>query len=330
MKKILFIILVLGIGLWSCSDNDEIGNSPDDYTDVIIKNGSKGLKSVVGPGGATSWNMDDEVKILDVGGIAQTFTNTGETQTSTAEFKGKLRAKQGTQLYKAYYAPKNCQVTLKDGHTLSIERKELNIEEGGVEYNSELIGTYCPMVSLPTKFDAEIEEDNKSFQFYHVTTMIEGRVTLRRVADAVYRDKMMDFITFEIKATDSTPFNQKVEFDLNQLTESSIIEDFDTYIVPVNDPTAKTDTMATTFKFTTARTIGTLIDQYNASVGNYFPIPIFALPTEESFDYTAIIRFYYEGQLQLEMKGSATAEELNPFGLSILNFDHNKIVNRTY
>lgn len=331
MKKVIFVIFVLAAGLCSCSQSDDNNSNEPDFVDVTIgtdsgdltgKSGAKS-KSIVEPGGTTSWNLNDKVNVVDVDGSVRTFTYADETPKSSAKFAGKLLGNQGKSVYKAFHAPEKSKVELESGHILVIEREDLDITESGIVNNSALFGSYCPMISIPIEFNAGSSQDNKAFRFYHLASMIEGRVTLRENEEMQYLDKLFDKVTFEVQAKNSTPFYKKVELDMNKLTTNSKIEDINECFINQNDPSAKTDYMYTIMNMN-VRTIRELMQEYE-SLGS-FPIPIFALPTGDGFDYTATICFYHGATLQLKMQGSATATRLNPMGLNVLDFDYEKIV----
>ncbi|MBK5721500.1 hypothetical protein JGH11_11515 [Dysgonomonas sp. Marseille-P4677] len=321
MKKVIFAALVLIIGLWSCSGSDEIETSSDGYVNVTIGTQSGNPKSIVAPGGATSWNIDDQVRILDVDGVDQLFSYAAETPKSSAEFTGRLKSGQGNQVYRAYYIPKKAETTLKNGHILVIERDNLVITEDGITNNSAIFGSYCPMVAMPFKFDAEDKTASKLVQFYHLASMIEGRVSLRNPQDLEYLNRIINRVVFVVEAIGSTPFYKKIEFDLNLLSPTSSVEDLNECILGVGE---KTNIISTTMNMQ-ERTIKDLMDEYKL-LGS-FAIPIFAHPTEDAFNYKASICFYdLAGVLQLKLEGSASASKLNPAGLNILNFDYKKIV----
>lgn len=324
MKKVIFATLTLAIGLWSCSQDEEIDKTSDGYVDVTIGTQSGSLRSIVAPGGATSWNLPDKVKVLDVDGVEQVFSYAAETPKSSAQFAGRLKSGQGKQIYHAYHTPEKSKMTLKDGHILIVGRENAEITEDKETINSILFGAYCPMVATPFEFDAENTKDPKLVQFYHLGTMIEGRVSLRNPQDSEFLDRTFDKIVFEVKAIGSEPFYTEIQLDLNKLTTSSSVEDLNECIVNSNDKTVKTNFMSTTMNMHT-RSIRNLMEEHKL-LGS-FAIPIFALPTEDSFNYTATISFYNQDKLQLKLEGSNTATKLNPAGLNILNFDYKKIVN---
>jgi len=323
MKKVIFIALVLSIGLWSCSQNDEPGDAPDDYVDVTIGLETKGLKSIIEPGGTTTWNVNDEVRIVDIDGVPRKFAYGGETAQRSAEFKGTLRSGQGKNIYKAYHAPEKSKVELERGHILVVEREDLDITEDGVNYNSALFGSYCPMVAVPIEFDAENTDESKVFQFHHLTTMIEGRISLRETEDAEFLNKKFDRVEFEVRAIESKPFYTKIKFDMDLLKVDDDADDLDECIIDGDDESVKTDIMSTTMNMK-ERTIKELMREYAGLKS--FPIPIFALPTEDDFRYTATVCFYYGETVQLKMQGSQNATGLNPVGLNVLDFDYKKIV----
>jgi hypothetical protein len=116
-----------------------------------------------------------------------------------------------------------------------------------------------------------------------------------------------------------------IELDLAQLTVSSTVTDLKSCITNMEEPeTLKTDVMTTTIDMS-ERTIGKVIDD---SKDHYYPIPIFALPTANAFSYKATVCFYHKGIPVLTMSGlsKGPATGLNPAGLNILDFDHDKIV----
>ncbi|MDU1891689.1 MAG: hypothetical protein E6767_13455 [Dysgonomonas sp.] len=323
IKRILFVTLVLAISLWSCSQSDDVNNPTDDYVDVTLGTESDRLKSIVIPGGGTSWDTTDKVEVLDVDGVIQTFAYANETPKSSAEFKGKLKGGQGKKIYKAYHAATNSNTTLKDGHILVTKRKDITIESDDMMKNSAIFGLYCPMVGIPFEFDAGSKKGSL-VQFYHLNTMIEGRVTLRESLDKEHLDKTFDKVVFELQATDSEPFHTIMEFDMDKLTTSSIAEDLNKCIIDLGADAVKTDYMSTTMNMK-ERTIRSLMEEYSQST--FFPIPIFALPTNDKFAYRATICFYHKNTLQLKMSGTGEAKGLYPVGSNPLNFDHGKIVN---
>lgn len=325
MKKGLFIALVLSAGLWSCSQNDESNDTPDKYVNVTIgtESGEVKEKSIIEPGGTTSWDVNDVVKIIDTDGILQPFIYADQTPKSSAKFTGKLLSDQGAQVYKAFYTPENSKVTLKDGRYLHIEREDITIIESGIQNNSAVFGSYCPMVALPVQFDASDTSASKPFLFYHLMNMIEARISLRESDDRVHLEKLFDKVIFELKADGSQPFYKAIEVDLDLLNVNSKVEDLNECIVNYRS-SDMTDYMYTVMNMQ-ERKIGDLKKEYE-SLGS-FPIPIFSLPTNLSFDYTATVSFYHKDVLQLKLQGSAQASRLNPVGLNVLDFDHNKIVN---
>lgn len=328
MKKLIFATCALAIGLWSCSSNDDTEIPSDGYVNVTLGIQSEGAqssvpKSIVGAGGVTSWNTIDKVKIIDVDGAEQLFTYASETPKSSAQFAGKLKTGQGKKIYKAYHIPEKSNVTLKNGHFLDIERKNIEITGyDGMTSIAAIYGTYCPMVAVPFEFNADDKKETKVAQFYHLGTMIEARVTLRETEDSEYLEKFVDKIVYEVKATNSKPFNTKIEFDLDKLTTSSSVLDLIKCIEYPTSDTEKTDNMVTTITMVD-RSIKDLMDEYKSL--KFFPVPIFALPTKDKFKYTATISFYHQGAVQLKMEGNSEATGLNPVGLNILNFDYKKI-----
>lgn len=322
MKKVVFALLALSAGLCSCSQSDEPNNVPDKYVSVTIGTKSEVLeKSIIEPGGTTSWDVNDVVNIIDANGTVQPFTYADETAKASAKFTGLLLANQGSQVYKAYHAPENSIVSL-NGQSLFIERKDIEIDEHGIENNSAMFGSYCPMVAMPVEFDANDTSGDKPLQFYQLMSMIEGRVSLRTEEDGYYLAKRFDEVRFEIQANGSMPFYKTIELALDRLTVDSKVGDINECIVN-NGNSEMTDYMCTIMHME-ERSIAELKEEYK-KLGS-FPIPIFALPTDLEFDYTATVSFYYKGNPQLILQGSATAERLNPVGLNVLNFDHNKIV----
>lgn len=336
MRKILFAVLVLAVGVYSCSQNDENENVSDELVEVkvgseskkMIDPESKNTKSIIEPGGTTTWNIGDQVKIIDVDGVDRTFTHEGKNATQSAEFNGLLRAGQGKRIYKAFHAPTKSDCKLETGHILVVKREDLDITEDGVNYNSALFGSYCPMVAIPLNFDAEDPDDSKLFQFHHLTSMIEARVSLRDPEDNEFLDKTFNRVVFELKARGSKPFYTEIKFDFDLLNIGDQVQDFDECIVNKSDASVKTDFMSTTMNME-ERTIRELMGEY-ASLKS-FPIPIFALPTDDPFDYTATVYFYLGNKIQLKMEGNKDgATGLNPVGLNVLVFDYKKIVQGIY
>lgn len=329
MKKVIFATCALAIGLWSCSSSDDTVTppvtppSPNGYVDVTIGVESDGLKSIVGAGGATSWDITDKVKIMDVDGVEEVFNYAATAPQSSAQFSGKLKAGQGKQTYNAYHVAENANTFLRNGSILVTERKDLEVTDNGTTVLSAIFGTYCPMVATPFQFDANDKNAKKVAQFYHLGTMIEARVTLRSTEDSQYLNKTVDKIVFQVKATGSKPFNTKMELDLSKLTTTSNILDLKGSILPSDPSAAKTDLMSTTINMP-EKTIKSLIDNSGLK---FLPVPIFALPTTDKFNYTATITFFYKGAEQLKMEGSSKseAEGLNPGGLNILDFAYDKI-----
>lgn len=323
MKKVILITCALAIGLWSCSDSNETDKpSNDGYVDVTIGSESKELKTIIGPGGGTSWNIDDQVRIIDTDGVEQLFSYASETPQTSAKFTGKLKSGQGMKVYRAYHKPANVNMTLESGHILVVERNDINISENGTP-NTQLYGSYGPMIAMPVEFDAE-STDSKSVQFHHLSSLIEARVTLRESDDSDYLSKMVDSVVFRVEAMDSEPFYKRVKLDLDQLTTASTIENLDDCITNWNDSnTPKTGVMTTTIKMA-ERTIRELMSKYGEL--SHYPIQIYALPTLDPFEYEATVCFYYQGTVMLKMQGSNSATGLNPAGLNTLSFDHDKIV----
>ncbi len=327
MRKVLFATLVLMIGLWSCSQNDENENVSDGYVNVTIGSESGRLKSYVAPGGITSWNVNDTVVMLCPDGDLQKFYYIEETAKSSALFKGMLKTGQGKQVYKPFHAPTRSHTTLKDGHILVTIREDIILDEQGEDYNSTVFGSYCPMVGIPVKFDANNSDDPKSFQFYHLSNMILAKVSLRPNGDREILEKTFDHIKFEVKATGTKPFYSTIELDMDMLTTCSKLEDLDEYIINRNDTSVKTDHMYTIMNFKERGdnfTIEDLLKEYS-SLGS-FPIPIIALPTEDGFDYIASVSFYKGEELKVKFQGGGTATGLKPAGLNNLDFDYKKLV----
>lgn len=323
MKKVLFAALALVFGFWSCTQNEDPNPNSDGYVNVKIssKTQDNGLRSIVTPDGATSWNVGDKVVVIDADNTQQLFSYTSPTPKSSGEFNGRLKSGQGSQIYRAFHAPKNCGCKLEENNILVLHRDHLTITDKGIDENSILFGTYCPMIAIPLEFNAENEDDKKTFQFYHLNSMIEARVTLRDVEDAAYLSKLFDEVVFEVRAIGSKPFFTKIEVDMDLFKVDSQIEDLDECIISGNDESNKTDQMYT-IKIMQEQTIRDLMDEYDT----YYPIPIFALPTEDDFNYSATVIFKYKGEPQLKMSGTGVSTGLNPAGLNILNFDYKKIV----
>jgi hypothetical protein len=327
MKKVLFAILVLMIGLWSCSQNEGNENVSDGYVDVTIGTESGRLKSYVAPGGITSWNIYDTVVMLCPDGDLQKFYYMEETAKSSALFKGMLKTGQGKQVYKPFHAPTRSHTRLKDGHILVTTREDIVLDEQGEDYNSTVFGSYCPMVAIPLRFDANNSDDSKSFQFYHLSNMILAKVSLRPNADQEILSQTFDNIKFEVQAKGSKPFYSTIELDMNMLTTDSKLEDLDEYIINLNDTSVKTDHMYTIMNFKERGdnfTIEDLLKEYS-SLGS-FPIPIIALPTEDSFNYIASVSFCKGEVVKVKFQGEGTASGLSPAGLNNLNFDYKKLV----
>jgi len=327
MKKVVFAALALTIGLWSCSQDDENkGSTPDGYVDVSLGTESGELKSIVTPGGATSWNMGDELKVLDIDGTVQTFNYDEATAKSSAKFKGTLKAATGTNVYRAYHAPENCNTTLENGNILVVKRTDVSISEDGVNANSETFGKHCPMVAIPFELDVNNQGATESIRFYHLGTMIEARVTLKEPEYSVYSGKYFDNVVFELESSSGTaPFYTETKLDLSQLTTSHMAEHLDDYITNFGDTSVKTNKMSTKMDMSqNRRTIGDLLEEYK-TLGS-FPIPIFALPTNDNFTFTGTVTFYDGNTVQLKMQGTSTGTSLKPTGLNVLNFDHEQIV----
>ena len=326
MRKIIFVMLVLATGFWSCSQNDEKGGDLG-YVDVTIGSKSGQLKSYVAPGGQTSWNVGDDVMVMAEDGDIQKFSYLEETPKSSALFKGMLKSGQGTQVYKAFHAPERSRTTLEEGNILVIERAAIVLDAKDEDYNSTVFGSYCPMVAIPIEFDANNADHSKNFQFYHMTTMIMGKLALR-ASDTELRSKVFDNIRFEVFALDGKkPFYTTVKLDMNQLTTTSKLEDLDEYIVNKKDKDGKIDHMITTMNFKDREnfTIDDLLREYNSQGG--FPIPIIALPTDDCFKFDASISFYKGEELVVKFyRGGGNGSGLGPAGLNNLDFDFNHAV----
>lgn len=337
IKKVIFVVSVLAIGLWSCSQNDDIDNNvtDSDYVDVAIGVSSKGLKSIVYPTGGTTWGLKDNVIVLDVDGIEQKFDYSEESAMSSGVFKGKLKSNQGMQEYIAYHIPGNIKGKLslnaESHYTLCVSgSSDITITEDGITSNSEWFGKYCPMIAIPGRFDAGTRKANtnqKEFllQFHHLTSMIEGRVSFRPEVDEQYMDITFDRIKFEVKATNVVPFYTKSVVDLTKYDADSQIEDLNDCILNFGEEEGRVNSLSTTM-IMGDRTIGDLLEEYKLSKLEFFPIPIFALPTEVPFLYTASITFYDGDELKLKLEGDGDASGLSPAGLNVLNFDYRKVV----
>jgi len=325
MKKVIFATLVLAIGLWSCSQNE--GNDDTGYVDVTIGSKSGSLKSYVAPGGVTSWNLNDNVMVISSDGDIQKFSYIEETVKSNAKFKGMLKSGQGRKVYKAYHAPDNSHTSLEDGHILVMEREDIILEAKDQNYNSTIFGSYCPMVAIPIEFDANNADHQKNFQFYHMTTMILGKLGLRET-DTEIREKVFDCVKFEVMALNGKkPFYSTIKLDLDMLSTSSELADFDEYIINKDDKNIKTDRMSTSMNFKDRGDnfrIEDLLDEYSQL--ETFPIPIIALPTDDCFRYEASISFYKNEELVVKFAGVGDATGLAPAGLNNLDFNHEKIV----
>lgn len=337
IKKVIFVVSVLAIGLWSCSQNDDIDDnvSDGDYVDVTVGVNTKGLKSIVYPTGGTSWDLDDYVTILDVDGAEQKFVYSEESAMSSGIFKGKLKSNQGPQEYMAYHIPDNITGELgvnSDNHyTLCVSGStDITITEDGITSNSEWFGKFCPMIAIPARFDAGARKQNtnpKEFllQFHHLTSMIEGRVSFRQEVDEQYMGITFDRIKFEVKATNAVPFYTKAVVDLTKYDADSQIEDLNECILNFGKEEDRVSSLSTTM-IMGDRTIGDLLEEYKLSKLEFFPIPIFALPTDVPFLYTASITFYDGDELKLKLEGDGDASGLSPAGLNVLNFDYRKVV----
>lgn len=326
MKKILFVILVLAAGFWSCSSDDEKGGDLG-YVNVTIDSESGKLKSHVQPGGQTIWNENDKVIMIDADGSLQEFSYSEETAKSSGKFSGMLKSGQGKQVYKTFHAPERSRTTLQ-GNTLVVERGAIDLDAKEESYNSSIFGSYCPMVAIPIEFDANNADDTKSYQFYHLTTMIMGKLSLRPV-DTEIRSKVFDNVRFEVFALNGKkPFYTTIKLDMDMLTTTSGLKDLSSYIVNKADESVKIDHMITTMNFKDREdfTVDDLLTEYSDMGG--FPIPIIALPTDDNFNYKASMSFYKGEELVLkfEGEGEGTAKGLAPAGLNILNFDRHKLV----
>lgn len=324
MKKVIFATLALAVGLWSCSSDDETTPiekkqvDADGYVQMNIESSGNDseLRVMVGIGGSTCWDMGDVVKIIDVDGVPQTFSYAEATAKSNAKFTGKLKAGARVATYRAYHVPANANCQLKGGAVLGLERKDLIVAENGV-INSSLYGSYCPMVALPVDFDAEIAKSTL-LQFYHLNSMIEGRLTLREVDDAAIAALEVDSVEFYVEAKNGTPFYQNLDFKLGDLVNTKEVNLLDCF--DFGSGSNKTGKISTIIKLKDT-TIGKLIAD---SPMSYYAIPLFALPTQDSFDYTACLCFYKDGTKVVHFEGSSTSSGLNPAGLSPLNFDFQK------
>lgn len=324
MKKVVFAALALTLGFSSCSQDDDNKSGTDGYVDVKLGTDSGVLKSIVTPGGATSWDVNDKLNIVDIDATVQTFTYNESTPKSSAKFSGKLKATTGTNVYKAYYAPQNSQTSLESGKILVVKRKNVDITSGSSADHSAQFGTYCPMVAIPFELDLQNQEATL-INFHHLACMIEARVSLRDILDQVYLDKNCDKVVFELKALNNAkPFYDEIKIDMSQLNTTDSAEHLDDCITNFGDTSVKTDFMSSTMNLSTSRTISYLVREYSALQS--FPIAILALPTDDNFDFTATVTFYEGSNVQLKMQGSSTASKLKPTGLNVLNFDYKKIV----
>lgn len=328
MKKLVLAMCVLITALYSCSEGEDGKNLPDGYVDVTIGVESESLesgsgRSIVYPTGSTSWDMYDNVILLD-DGEPQEFSYASETAKNTAVFKGKLTSGRGKQLYRAYHPAKNTPLQLLEDLILKVERgADIIIDAEDQEYNSEQFGKHCPMIAIPREFDVDNGEDNKAFQFVHIATMIVASIQLRKEGDADLKKIALDEVVFTVTAKNgSKPFYNTISIDMKKPLKS--LEDLDNCIMYDDSDDVKINAMSTTMKFAKDYTLGELIEEYKSHKG--FPIPVFTLPTENNFEYIASVVFKFDDVPQLEFQSTGLGEGLVSAGLNILDFDYQNVV----
>lgn len=330
MKKTLFfaMLMALGFGVASCdSDSDE--PNWDLYEDVEIDLGTNKEQSwkpegdrtrtLVTPTGATSWDNDDQVMIIDVNGVAKPFIYDSNRGMPRGRFVGKLLGGQGLKTYYSYHKPLSAPCVLSN-YILTVGRKDIDILQNG-EIRSTMFGEYCPMVGVPSKFD--IENGNKSVEFHHAAALIEGSISCKDDDSDCFKDVNYDKVVFTVEARNGAkPFNKEVSIDLRSVTGKP---DNDVSI-PFTEGNEKVDRLVTSIEYT--KETPNLNHQIQTAESGRYNFPIFALPTKDKFYFKATIEFYLKGELVCLLVGPDTAyfDGLNPAGLNVLSFttDHRK------
>ena len=292
MKR-LFMILVLSVSIVSvsCQQGSQDGNNgtkrievdKDGFVSIEISSGNpEATKTEVTSSGVTSWTIGDVVTIIDVEGSKREFNYASKTAQAKAKFTGKLLGGHGSQKYYAYYGPRESPCEPASSNCLSVKRCDLSLSENG-ELNAKLFGEFCPMVAIPLTFDAQNADDNKNFDFYHVNSLIEARVS-SIVNDARLKSFGFNKILFKVIATsEEAPFNSEVHVMMNQILGPPNVP------IPYMEFGEKGFEISTRINFRENTYLPGLLALSHTS---YFPMPTYALPTRPPFTSDALVEFH--------------------------------------
>lgn len=328
-KKLVFATLVLGIGLVSCQ-KDKIDSDGDRLVDVVTSITTSEMipsKTEVTSNGATNWCITDKVYIVDkanrnpfeTGTTAREFTNNLTTSSYTSGFKGTLLAGLGSYDYYAYHSAKNSPCTL-NGYNLTVSRNDLAILcDDNLDANKQ--GEYCSMVAVPLKFDAEDANSSKKFEFHHVSSLIEARIT----ATNGLKELEFDKVVFTLTAIDPTPefpayndlspFNKTITINMKDIAGPPNVS------IPYSEGSEKKNSISSTITYSN---IVTFAQRYTSTTG-HFDIPIYALPTTAKFTYQSDIIFYNGKEIKYHLRKRGIADGLKLSGLNTPSFNETNL-----
>lgn len=313
MKKLLFIVLAISAGLVSCQ-KEKIGDTTG-LVDVAISGNQKGFdtKTEVTSNGATNWNMNDQVIIVDVdeNRTARVFTSTLDIPSSTSGFSGKLLGGQGIQTYYAYYSALESPCVLK-GQTITVGRNELLIECND-NTNATSQGNYCSMVAIPATFDVSDPLSTKKIEFKHIGCLLEARISGHNgdFLNNLVFDKVefkMTAIKGEAPYTVLDPFNTEVTIDMSKIATNAAI--------PYTETGKKINSISSVIIF---KEPVNFKSRYTSGT-SHFDIPIYALPTKDYFTYQYDIFFYNGSELVCALQRKGVADGLNLSGINTPSF----------
>ena len=307
--------MAAAIAVFSSCNKDPYANSG--LINVTLSSDSKNSKTEVTPGGLTRWSIGDEVQLVDADLSLRTFKYAALTPQATAKFEGQLLGNRGKRKYYAFYAPKYTPCYRTSGYNLTIERYDLDITEDSMT-NPELFGQYCPMIGIPTVFDAADPKDSKRFQFYHVNCLIEASIASIKGDDRLH-NMIFDKAIFEMRAADnSKPFNTKIKVNMDDIVGPPEAD------LPYTSIGEMTDVMSSSFTLNEPHKFGNLLEESDIST---FGIPIFALPTQIDFEYELDVLFYLNDEIVCRLrKRGRTDGGLKAAGLNVCDFNENQII----
>lgn len=324
-KKLLLAALVLSIGIVSCQK--EIVVDSDGLVDVeLTTNAIATTKSEVTSGGATTWEKNDEVFVVDANHEPRKFKNNSKNSTSTSSFSGKLLAGKGEHRYYAFHSASKSPCAL-DKYKLTVSREDL-VFHCDNNYTAISKGMYCSMVALPTTFNAENASETKNFNFHHVGCLIEARIA---TINERFADMLFDKVVFTMTAIDLAneypeynnlmPFNTEVIVDM-KLIEGDSEDDTKNVSIPYIEGKKKVNRMTSTITYPENTKFS---DNYTSGT-NYFDIPIYALPTKAKFTYQLDVVFYNSNEVMCHVRKQGKANGLRLAGLNDPNFDDEKYI----